>query len=107
MTPRPVQKTGGAPRRRAARGEPLAEFLAAFLSHRGQGVHVAELHVPVIDWLITTTLAADDRFVESPGHKWELAKIRDHRHEVITRESEPTEGEEFSPPPLMFTMEEA
>jgi hypothetical protein len=93
----PVQKTGSAPRKRAARGEPLADFLAAFLSNRGQGVHVAELHVPVIDWLISTTLARDERFVEVPGHKWELVKVRDARHEAVTREPEPVEGEEWAP----------
>jgi hypothetical protein len=82
--------------------EPLADFLANVLKHKGRGLHTAEMHFPVLDWLIASTLDADDRFVAVPGGKWELRALRDARNELAAREPEPVEGEEFAPQPSRY-----
>jgi hypothetical protein len=104
---KPAARAARKPRGQAPGNAPsLADFLFGQLRARGRGVHVGELEVPVVQWLIRSALDGDDRFELVPGGKYELRDLRAARHEAAAREPEEVEGIEWASPPPTFVIQD-
>jgi hypothetical protein len=74
--------------------ELLGDLIEEQLASKGRGQHLDPLAENVWRRLVDRLVAADPRFVRSPGAMIELAHVRDQRHAAITRGPTTVDGPE-------------